>query len=170
MKQPKKTDRSNSTAKRKTRAELNLEGRERKRQNNRKGLRSGNRANPGSQSTTSKRDSMNADPRKGSKIPVPLIAEGPVVARPVVLSQEQVCAKLSPAQELEALENNPRLDQLLDRLEVGESLSPEDQIWLDTTLDRIEALMVVLGIDLNQQDDEQDEQADEDMYRLLKGQ
>ena len=55
---------------------------------------------------------------------------------------------------------------MLDRLENGETLSAEDQGWLDAALDRIDELMEQLGIAM---DDGDDEQAEEDMYRLLKG-
>jgi ribosome assembly protein YihI (activator of Der GTPase) len=73
---------------------------------------------------------------------------------------------LTPEEELAKLENDERLDALLDRLENGETLSAEDQGWLDASLDRIDELMEQLGIVM---DDAEDEQAEEDMYRLLKG-
>ena len=75
---------------------------------------------------------------------------------------------MTPEEELAKLENDERLDTLLDRLEKGETLSGEDQAWLDETLDRIDELMETLGIALD--DDAEDEQAEEDMMRLLKGQ
>lgn len=65
------------------------------------------------------------------------------------------------------LENSERLDTLLDRLEKGEVLTAEEQAWLDQTLDRIDVLMEQLGIELS--DNIDDEEAEEDMYRLLKG-
>ena len=74
---------------------------------------------------------------------------------------------MSPEDELAKLENDERLDALLDRLENGEVLSAEEQAWLDQTLDRIDVLMEQLGIGMD--DDDADEEADEDMYRLLKG-
>ncbi|SUB14287.1 Der GTPase-activating protein YihI [Pantoea agglomerans] len=74
--------------------------------------------------------------------------------------------RLTPEEELAKLENDERLDALLDRLENGETLSAEDQGWLDASLDRIDELMEQLGIVM---DDAEDEQAEEDMYRLLKG-
>ena len=75
--------------------------------------------------------------------------------------------RLSPEEELAQLENSERLDALLDRMENGETLSAEEQAWLDETLDRIDELMEQLGIDMD--DEAEDEQAEEDMYRLLKG-
>lgn len=85
------------------------------------------------------------------------------VAKPVVEKK----ARLSPEEELAQLENDERLDALLDRLENGDALSAEEQAWLDQSLDRIDVLMEQLGIALD--DDAEDEQAEEDMYRLLKG-
>lgn len=76
-------------------------------------------------------------------------------------------AHLTPEEELAALENDERLDALLDRLENGETLKAEDQAWVDQTLDRIDVLMEKLGIALD--DNVDDEKAEENMYRLLKG-
>ena len=166
MKQPSRPTKSKSTERRKTRAELNLEGRERKRKNKLKGNTAGNRSHPKVTQRQGSPAPQKTDPRIGSKTPVPLIAEGKVVATPTA----QVSAepeKLTRQQELRMLENDPRLDQLLDRLEAGDTLSGEDQTWLEARLDRIEELMVLLGIDID--DEEKDDEAEEDMYRLLKG-
>ncbi|MBS0857522.1 MULTISPECIES: Der GTPase-activating protein YihI [Tatumella] len=169
MKQPAKSPRGKSADKRKTRAELNMEGRDRQRQKKRKGLSSGNRSNPDAQQSAGKRSGKQAaDPRLGSKTPVPLVAAGPVAAKPALKPREAAPA-LSARDELDALENNPRLDALLDRLENGEKLATDDQAWLDSTLDRIEVLMEKLGIDLDDGSAAEDPEAEEDMYRLLKG-
>ncbi|ARU95931.1 Der GTPase-activating protein YihI [Tatumella citrea] len=168
MKQPARTPGA-KPAKRKTRAELNIEGRERQRQKKHKGLATGNRSNPEAKQGQGGRGSKDAaDPRLGSKKPVPLIADGAVAAKPVVKRRETAPA-LSARDELAALENSERLDSLLDRLENGEKLPAEDQAWLDSTLDRIEVLMEKLGIDLDDDSDAEDTEAEEDMYRLLKG-
>jgi ribosome assembly protein YihI (activator of Der GTPase) len=110
------------------------------------------------------------DPRIGSKKPVALIADGKTAAVKPKKSVEKPAAekkaRLTPEEELAKLENDERLDALLDRLENGETLSAEDQGWLDASLDRIDELMEQLGIVM---DDAEDEQAEEDMYRLLKG-
>ncbi len=99
-----------------------------------------------------------------------LIAEGKTAAVKPKKSAEKPAAekkvRLTPEEELAKLENDERLDALLDRLENGETLSAEDQGWLDASLDRIDELMEQLGIVM---DDAEDEQAEEDMYRLLKG-
>lgn len=48
---------------------------------------------------------------------------------------------LSPQAELDMLENDERLDALLERLEEGEALNAEEQSWVDAKLDRIDELM-----------------------------
>lgn len=77
---------------------------------------------------------------------------------------------LSPQTELDLLETDERLDALLERLEAGETLSAEDQAWVDAKLDRIDELMQKLGLsyDDDEEDDEEDEKQ-EDMMRLLRG-
>ena len=75
---------------------------------------------------------------------------------------------LSPQAELELLENDERLDALLERLEAGETLSAEEQSWVDAKLDRIDELMQQLGLSYDDEDEEEEERQ-EDMMRLLKG-
>ena len=75
---------------------------------------------------------------------------------------------------VEALEDEvaglkQRLDALLDRLDNDEVLSKEDQAYVDLTLDRIDALMEQLGIELgDDEDDEAPEEKQEDILQLLK--
>ena len=76
---------------------------------------------------------------------------------------------LSPQAELDLLENDERLDALLERLEEGETLSQEEQTWVDAKLDRIDELMQQLGLSYDDEEDEEEEEAREDMMRLLKG-
>ena len=54
--------------------------------------------------------------------------------------------KLTDEQKLLKLEEDPRLNQLLDMLEEGRNLNDADQKWLDQQLNKIEALMIKLGI------------------------
>ena len=89
------------------------------------------------------------DPRHGSKKPVALaLPAAVVVAQPKV---KQV--KLTDEQTLLKLEEDPRLNQLLDMLEEGRDLNDVDQKWLDQQLNKIEALMVKLGISDDMDDD-----------------
>lgn len=156
-------------AKRKSREELNQAARERKRDKKHRGNASGSRANPEVSSGKSGQSNKTKDPRIGSKKPIPLVADGPTSSAPVKKAVKPVAEKvrLSPEEELAQLENSERLDLLLDRMESGDTLSAEEQAWLDETLDRIDELMEQLGI--NMDDEAEDEQAEEDMYRLLKG-
>lgn len=168
MKQPARAARGKPAAKRKSREDLNIEARDRKREKKHRGHASGSRAHPVAQSQNKQGGAKAKDPRIGSKKPIPLLAEGQTVKKPAA---EPVAkpkkARMTPAEELEKLENDQRLDALLDRLENGETLPAEDQAWLDETLDRIDVLMEELGIEMD--DDADDEQAEEDMLRLLKG-
>ncbi|MEI7368455.1 Der GTPase-activating protein YihI [Pectobacterium sp. 1950-15] len=159
--------------KRKTREELEREARERKKDKKHRGHAAGSRTQE--KASTDQRSGQRkvADPRIGSKKPVQLGVLDSAVAKPKPKSkpsapvEKVVAAKptMSPEEELEMLENDSRLDALLDRLDSGETLSAKDQSWVDETLDRIDILMEELGIELG--DDDEEEQQ-EDMLQLLK--
>lgn len=174
MKQPARAPQGKTKApkdKRQARQDLNQQGRDRKQDKKHRGNASGSRANPVMTEQKKGNDSTAKDPRIGSKKPIPLGVEGKVTKpAPVKVKKEAVVKKpkLSPEEELASLENSERLDALLDRLENGETLSAEEQAWVDQTLDRIDELMEQLGIELGD-DDEDGDEAQEDMYRLLKG-
>lgn len=153
--------------KRKTRAELNLEGRDRKRQKKHKGHAAGQRTNPASEQIDKRANTGNRDARIGSKKPIPLLTGTETAKNSTEQIEPLSTTKMSSKDELAQLENSEQLDVLLDRLEQGETLNAEDKHWLDTTLDRIEELMLTLGIDM---DEVEDDEKQEDMYRLLKGQ
>lgn len=173
MNQSSKAPRAKAAApktKKKSRVELDLEARERKRQKKRRGLVAGSRANPESaQSKAAAQEKR--DPRLGSKKPVPLVVEtvyGNAKKKPA--PQKETKPRLSPEEELAMLENDPRLDALLDKLDDGETLSAEDQAFVDQTLDRIDVLMELLGIELGDDEDDEidEEEPKEDMFQLLK--
>lgn len=173
MKQPARTPQDKkpgAKVKRKTRDEINQEARDRKRDKKHSGNVSGSRANPVTESQKNANGKPAKDPRIGSKKPVAL-GNDVVVSKPKPAKVAKPAAekkpRLTPEEELAQLENDERLDALLDRLENGDSLSAEEQAWLDASLDRIDVLMEQLGIALD--DGAEDEQAEEDMYRLLKG-
>ncbi len=171
MKQPaREPQKKQPAAKRKTRDEINTEARDRKRDKKHRGNASGSRANPVTPEKNSGGQNKNQDPRIGSKKPVALgtsVAQPQPEKRSVKPTPAEKKPKLTPEEELASLENDERLDELLDRLEKGATLKAEEQAWLDQTLDRIDVLMEQLGIALD--DDVEDEEAEEDMYRLLKG-
>ncbi|MBN3080833.1 Der GTPase-activating protein YihI [Pectobacterium polaris] len=159
--------------KRKTREELEREARERKKDKKHRGNASGSRTQEKASTDQRSGQRKAADPRIGSKKPVQLGVLDSAVAKPKPKSkpsepvEKVVAAKptMSPEEELEMLENDTRLDALLDRLDSGETLSAKDQSWVDETLDRIDILMEELGIELG--DDDEEEQQ-EDMLQLLK--
>ncbi|KML71540.1 Der GTPase-activating protein YihI [Pectobacterium peruviense] len=159
--------------KRKTREELEREARDRKRDKKHRGHAAGSRTQEKSSTDQNSGQRKVADPRIGSKKPVQLgVLDSAIVKpKPKLKPSEPVekvsAAKpaMSPEEELEMLENDARLDALLDRLDSGETLSAKDQSWVDETLDRIDILMEELGIELG--DDDEEEQQ-EDMLQLLK--
>ncbi|AIJ08172.1 MULTISPECIES: Der GTPase-activating protein YihI [Edwardsiella] len=153
---------------RKTRQELDLEGRERKRQKKRRGHKPGARNNDSAAQGGKGSSRAGRDPRLGSKTPVTLVVDSQVTAqrRPQPPVQPEVKKALSPEEELARLENDPRLDALLERLENGATLNGEEQRYVDEMLDRIDALMEELGIELEDDEDEAEEQ--EDIMQLLR--
>ncbi|GKW24391.1 Der GTPase-activating protein YihI [Pectobacterium carotovorum subsp. carotovorum] len=161
--------------KRKSREELEREARERKKDKKHRGNASGSRTQEKASTDPRSGQRKVADPRIGSKKPVQLGVLDSAIAKPKPKSKPKppepvekvVAAKptMSPEEELEMLENDARLDTLLDRLDSGETLSAKDQSWVDETLDRIDILMEELGIELG--DDDEEEQQ-EDMLQLLK--
>lgn len=151
--------------KRKTREELNLEAKERKRQKKHRGHASGSRTQESESGRKSGGAAQERDPRLRSKKRVPLTSGAAPQLKPEQ-TQAEAPRKLSPQEELEMLESDSRLDELLDRLERGETLPAKDQSWVDEKLDRIDLLMEQLGIELDDDDDE--EEREEDMLQLLK--
>lgn len=154
---------------RKSKEELNAEGRERKREKKHRGNKAGVRYQDKSANGQSGSQNQANDPRIGSKKPVPLITEEKVVApRPAKVKEPVEKVKLSPEQELAMLEQDDRLDSLLARLEDGETVTAKEQEYIDTCLDRIDELMSILGIELTDDEEEEDEEKLDDIMRILK--
>lgn len=138
-----------------TRYELDAQAREEKRKRKHKGLPTGSRnADPAEQKKAVEKEVK--DPRIGSRKKVPLMVEfvnQPEKGRTIKpVPVEPVKPTLSPEQELEQLENNECLNQLLDDLEAGKTLSAEDQKFMNECLDRIDELMTELGIEFEDDD------------------
>jgi len=175
MNQPSKAPRAprssaaTSKTKKKSRVELDQEARERKRLKKRRGLASGSRTQVETANQKNKADAQTKDPRIGSKVPVALVVEAKPKAKPQPKPKAEAKPRLSPEEELAKLENDERLDALLDRIDDGETLSAEDQNYVDQTLDRINALMEQLGIELGDDEDDEEEEKKEDILKLLKG-
>ncbi|ACE61672.1 MULTISPECIES: Der GTPase-activating protein YihI [Actinobacillus] len=138
-----------------TRYELDAKAREEKKKRKHKGLPTGSRnVDPAEQKKAAVKEVK--DPRIGSRKKIPLMVEfvnkpekGQII-KPVAV--EEYKPHLSPELELEQLENNEILNQLLDEIEAGKTLSAKDQKFVDECLDRIDELMTELGI----QDEDED--------------
>ncbi|WP_301098339.1 Der GTPase-activating protein YihI [Otariodibacter sp.] len=154
-----------TTKKRKpTRYELDLQSREEKKKKKHKGLPSGSRFNDGSEQKKGMGKEIK-DPRIGSRKKVPLMVEfvnkpekGKVIPKVDIIPKK---APLLPEIELEQLENNECLNQLLDDLETGKRLSANDQKFVDECLDRVHQLMEELGI-------QDEEESEEDLLRQFE--
>ncbi|HHG9608549.1 TPA: Der GTPase-activating protein YihI [Klebsiella pneumoniae] len=166
MKKPTSATRGKSG--RKSREELNQEARDRKRQKKHRGHAAGSRANGGDAASAGKKQRQAQDPRVGSKKPIPLGVSESSAPAPNQHKPKSEKPMLSPQAELELLENDERLDALLERLEEGGTLNAEEQSWVDAKLDRIDELMQQLGLSYDDEDEEEEERQ-EDMMRLLKG-
>ena len=131
------------------------EGRERKRAAKRKGLKAGSRQQV-EQSNNKSGNSQSKDPRIGSRKPVVLVVDDKQnkPAAPKAVKEKKLV--MTPEQELASIENDDRLNDLLDRLDAGETLDAAEQAWVDQRVDRYKELMDELGI-IDNDDDEDDE-------------
>jgi ribosome assembly protein YihI (activator of Der GTPase) len=96
-----------------------------------------------SEALTTKQDSkkISRDPRHGSKSLVSLVAEIKV-QRPA----SKKIKYFSPTQELAAIEQDPRLGLLLEKIGLGKKITREDQHFVDQTLARHKILCDLLGL------------------------
>ncbi len=151
----------------KTRQEINEESRELKRKRKHKGLPSGSRFNGPDNNQNKKSTNTIKDPRIGSKKPISLLQTNDSSIKNKINQPQKT--KLTPQQELEQLENDTKLDHLLDLVEQGKTLTDDQQSYLDNKLDRIDQLMKQLGIeDDDFEDDEELDEPKEDIVGLLK--
>lgn len=104
----------------------------------RKGNAAGSRHSAG-QDSTAQASKQQQDSRVGSKKPVQLIVE----PKPKASAKPRY---FTPAQELEAIENDQRLSQLLDKLDRNAKLSVADQLFVDERMARHKALCDLLGV------------------------
>ena len=131
------------------------EGRERKRAAKRKGLKAGSRQQV-EQSNNKSGNGQSKDPRIGSRKPVVLVVDDKQKkpAAPKAVKEKKLV--MTPEQVLASIENDDRLNDLLDRLDAGETLEAAEQAWVDQRVDRYQELMDELGI-IDNDDDEDDE-------------
>ncbi|HHR6410940.1 TPA: GTPase-activating protein, partial [Providencia alcalifaciens] len=98
-----------------------------------------------------------------------IVEDNKPTARPVVKEKPVAKEKLTPEKELEMLESDDRLDSILARLEDGETVTAQEQQYVDTCLDRIDELMNMLGIEYaDEEGDEEEEEKFDDIMRILK--
>ena len=164
-KSDKKPEAPKLSGKKLTRYELDAKAREDKKKRKHKGLASGSRHSNAEQNKHNQVVEQK-DPRIGSKTPIPLGVTEKVTKQHKPKSEKPM---LSPQAELELLETDERLDALLERLEAGETLSAEEQSWVDAKLDRIDELMQKLGLSYDDDEEEEEDEKQEDMMRLLRG-
>ena len=143
------------TGKRKESDASALEGRERKRAAKRKGLKAGSRQQV-EQAGKKSGSKQVKDPRIGSRKPVVLIVEEKKSQSVVTKPQKEKKLVMTPEQELASIENDDRLNDLLDRLDAGETLEAAEQAWVDQRVDRYQELMDELGIIDTDEDDDGD--------------
>ena len=95
----------------------------------------------------------------------------PVAAKPEktpeqLAEQQARQQRLKLEQELTALENNERLNTLLDRLDEDLAISADDEAWLDKMLERHQELLSELGIE-DEDDDEEPSSPDDLLQRFI---
>ncbi|WP_298721362.1 Der GTPase-activating protein YihI [uncultured Oceanisphaera sp.] len=176
----KKTRTPGQIGARKESRETAEQSKDRKRKAKRKGLAPGSRHNTGESGQQHGGSKTPRDPRLGSKKPIALVqgettkvadsskpakpAKAPKPARVTPVIDTDVEA-LTPEQELEQLENNERLNTLLDKVDAGEKLGKNDAGWLDQTLARHQQLLEELG--LLEEDEEEPAEGDDLWTRFM---
>jgi uncharacterized protein len=151
------------TGKRKESDTSALEGRERKRAAKRKGLKAGSRQQ--AEQSHNSGNKQPKDPRIGSRKPVVLVIDEKKTKSAAPKPLKEKLLVMTPEQELASIENDDRLNDLLDRLDNGETLEAAEQSWVDQRVDRYQELMDELGIidtDEDEDDDAVFEEADFD--------
>ena len=177
-KKPRQTSPKGKVHKRNESQESAHAARQRKRDNKRKGLKAGSRQAVEQETSDIKSGSGSKDPRVGSRKPVALVVEPakkPVAAKPAkaVKTAEQIAEQqakqlqLKLEQELAAIENDERLNLLLDRLDDGLSVSADDEAWLDARLARHQELLVALGMDDDDDDVAEPASPDDLLQRFI---
>ncbi|MDU0353364.1 Der GTPase-activating protein YihI [Paraglaciecola aquimarina] len=102
------------------------------------------------------------DPRHGSKKPIDLFAAD----TKTVVSEPKV-KHFSPAQELDAIENNQQLSDLLNKIELGKKVSKEEQHFVDKNLARHKVLCELLGLNEEPEESTEFEENPIDSYEAI---
>lgn len=120
-----------------------------------KGHKPGSRFNPAmNQAKTASTGHRGVpDPRHGSKKPIPLVALATPEKSVEALNRDAAHT------ELQALENDVRLQQLLDKIDQDLPLTDAEQAYVDECTERFNVLADILGLDLD--DDDYDDEEDD---------
>ncbi|ART82555.1 GTPase-activating protein [Oceanisphaera profunda] len=181
MTRMKKTRSPGAVVARKDKRETAEQSKERQRKAGRKGLAAGSRQNVPELKSQANEQQTPKDPRHGSKKPVALgVTNEPTaaqlqaaaakkaakaeqkaaakhdIAKIEVIDEAELTPELTPEQELEQLENDDRLNGLLDQVDAGKKLNKADASWLDKRLARHQQLLEQLGL-LDDEDEESEE-------------
>ncbi|MGS2720949.1 Der GTPase-activating protein YihI [Paraglaciecola aestuariivivens] len=115
--------------------------------------------------TTAKTDTqkVNKDPRHGSKKPVDLI-KADTVDKKTNKAPKQY---FSPKQELAAIEKDQRLAQLLDMLDIGKTVSRDEQKYVEQKLARHKELCDLLGISDDPEESSESKAQSDDLFSEL---
>jgi ribosome assembly protein YihI (activator of Der GTPase) len=116
-----------------------------------KGRKPGSRFNQqtGAKKGTSVATAASKDARHGSKQPIALIK--PEQPAPVITAAQQRAAAEA---ELAQLEQDSKLQALLERLENDEELTAAELRYVDTRTERFEQLAELLGLEVDEDDDD----------------
>ena len=122
-----------------------------------KGKKPGSRFNVASQTANKEtaHGSSSNDPRHGSKKPIQLVSTQPVAAVPPAFDHG------AAEQELQQLENDIRLQGLLEAMEQGAELTDDELAYVDVCTARFEELAEQLGIEIDADDDEWEDDDDD---------
>lgn len=122
-----------------------------------KGHKPGSRFNPAmNQAKTASTGHRGVpDPRHGSKKPIPLVALATPEKSVEALNRDAAHT------ELQALENDVRLQQLLDKIDQDLPLTDAEQAYVDECTERFNVLADILGLDLDDDDYDYDDEEDD---------
>ncbi|MFS1537365.1 MAG: Der GTPase-activating protein YihI [Candidatus Phlomobacter fragariae] len=153
----------------KNRESLNLASREQKKKKKYHGHAAGSRYQDSTSSQNSNHALIEKDPRIGSKKAIALFIDAKE-EKPINNNKQKVNKVektiFLPEEELALLESDERLATLLIYLEQSKELTKDEIAYVDSKLDRIDTLLKIVGIEL---EDEEDDDNPDDIIRFLKG-
>jgi len=103
------------------------------------------------------------DAKVGSKKPIELVPQATQknLTPKVTLKKVKPQPELSLEQQLEQVENDQRLNTLLDQIDAGAEISTKDQAYIEHQTARHQKLLIALGIDLEESEDNEEEHTEQ---------